>query len=178
MHKRQAVVAALAALCLAGLGACAAPAGPDVQRPTADVPATAAPSPADDAIAAYDGMWRAFGEASQSANWQSPDLGHYATGKALSQLVQSLKVSKASGVETRGTFATNPTVTSTAPAEAPTTARILDCGDDSGTTRVKADTGAPIEGPAGGRHRIEAQVRLVNGTWLVDDFRLREVGSC
>jgi hypothetical protein len=151
------------------------PPGPSVADSQSASPQQAAEHAA---VQAYEGMWRAFSTASESADWQSPELARYASGYALEQLVESLQANEVRGIETRGNFEVNPTAVSAEPPEAPTVVRILDCGDDSGTTRVRSDDGTPIEEGSGGRHRIEAQVRLVDAVWIVDDFRLREAGSC
>jgi hypothetical protein len=132
----------------------------------------------DSAVEAYKGMWLAFSRASETADWTSPDLARYASGNALAELTKSLQANQVRGVVTRGTFATHPSVTSADPPSAPTLVLILDCGDDSGTTRVRASNGHPIAGSGGGKHRIDAEVRLVNGSWSVVDFRLRSAGSC
>ena len=132
----------------------------------------------DSAVEAYKGMWLAFSRASETADWKSPDLARYASGNALAELTKSLQANQVRGVVTRGTFATHPSVASADPPSAPTLVLILDCGDDSGTTRVRASNGQPIAGSGGGKHRIDAEVRLVNGSWSVVDFRLRSAGSC
>lgn len=179
MQRREIAVVALAALWLAGVGGCTSePRVPDGPRPTSDASATVAPSATDDAVAAYEGMWRAFGEASRSANWKSPDLARYSSGHALDQLVESLQADEVQGVVTTGTFTTNPTVASATPAAVPTVVRIGDCGDGSGTTRVRASDGQVLAGGNSGRHRIDAEIRLDGGLWKVVDFRLRAAGSC
>jgi hypothetical protein len=178
--RQQWLATALAAGFVA-LAGCTAPGGaPDSPGPSVADPPSASPqqAPEQAAVEAYEGMWRAFSTASESADWQSPELARYASGYALEQLVENLQANEVRGIETRGTFEVNPTVVSAEPPEAPTVVRILDCGDDSGTTRVRSDDGTPIEGGSGGRHRIEAQVRLVDAVWIVEDFRLREAGSC
>jgi hypothetical protein len=178
-HGRLVVL--IIGVCLAGASGCSASTtAPEAATPPPSVPPATQTraTPEQEAIAAYEGMWRAFSVASESANWRSPDLARYASGRALSQLVESLQANEVRGVETRGTFVTRPTVTSADPPGAPTVVRILDCGDDSGTIRVRASDESPIEGSAGGRHRIQAEVRLVNGAWSVVDFRLQAAGTC
>lgn len=166
-------------VCLVVVAACTGRPSADDAPPTSSVPAEAPQAVAGrGAIVAYEAMWRTFSVASQTADWRSPELARFASGTALSQLVENLQANEVRGIETRGTFVTRPTVTSSEPPDDPTIVRILDCGDDSGTIRVRADDGTPIEGSTGGRHRIEAEVRLVDGSWTVVDFRLRETGSC
>ncbi|HSZ29626.1 MAG TPA: hypothetical protein VK784_07705, partial [Pseudonocardiaceae bacterium] len=60
-------------------------------------PTWAAPpasSPADvatkAAVAAYVAMWQAMARAGETSDWQSPELGPYATGEALATIVRSL----------------------------------------------------------------------------------------
>lgn len=155
----------------------AAPTPPSL-APTSSTAVSAAPVPsAQQAVDAYQAMWRAFGHASETADWKSPELARYASGYALSQLVESLQANEVRGIATRGTFRTQPVVQSADPAESPTAVRVHDCGDDSDTTRVSMADGTPLGG-GGGRHRIEAEIRLEEGMWKVTDFRLRAVGSC
>ncbi|MGD9528509.1 hypothetical protein [Pseudonocardia sp.] len=168
------VVAVGAVAVLLGVVGCASPGG----QVTSPVPVEVVPAHERDALAAYDGMWRAFGEASRSANWQSPELPRFATGHALDQLVQGLQADKVLGVVTTGTYTTSPVVVSATPEGAPTVVRIQDCGDDSNTTRVRASNGEVLPGGESGRHRIEAEVRNEAGVWKVADFRLRAAGTC
>lgn len=179
LHERL-IRGFVAGMCLVVVAACSGGSGADQAAP----PTTAAvvDSPlavvGQDALAAYEGMWQAFSVASETADWQSPNLARFASGLALSQLVENLQANEVRGIETRGTFVTSPRVTSAEPPGNPDVVRLLDCGDDSGTMRVRAEDGTPIEGSTGGRHRIDAEVRLVDGLWTVVDFRLRETGSC
>lgn len=150
-------------------------------QPSPDVGVTSEP-PVDPgveaAVGAYQAMWREFGVASRTADWQSPELARYAAGYALDQLVQSLQADEVQGVHVTGTFTTAPTVVSAMPTDAPNVVRIADCGDDSDTTRVRASDGEILPGGDRGRRRIDAEVRLDDGVWKVVDFRLRGAGTC
>lgn len=84
---------------LAGVAGCSSPDGGAVTSPPA---APVVVAPGQDVLAAYEGMWRAFGDASRSADWQSPELARYATGYALDQLVQGLQADEVLGVVTTG----------------------------------------------------------------------------
>jgi hypothetical protein len=170
---RGLVLAMLATAVVAGCSS-----GEQNQPAPSSPTSTASTTARDSAVEAYQGMWLAFSHASETADWQSPDLARYASGNALAQLTKSLQANQVRGVVTRGTFVTQPSVASADPPNAPTTVRILDCGDDSVTTRVHASNGQTIPGSGGGKHRIDAEVRLLNGSWSVVDFRLRSAGSC
>ena len=143
--------------------------------PTAASPTTT--SAGQGAVAAYRSMWTAFGAAGETSNWRSPDLARYATGNALDQLVRSLQADEVQGVVTKGSTVNRPVVISAIPASDPTDVRIQDCGDDTGTHRIRASDGHVLPG-AGGRHRIDADVRTVDGACKVVDFRLRAAGTC
>ncbi len=176
---RTATSVVFAALLLVGLAACStAPRDSSADRPPAPSPVTSAPSPADDALAVYRGMWSAFGVAARTADWKSPELATFVAGYARQQLVDSLQADEVQGVVTMGDFTVNPTVASATPAGAPTVVRVADCGDDSGTTRVRKSDGEVLPGGQRGRHRIDAEVRRDGDGWKVVDFRLRAAGSC
>ena len=164
---------------LAVSAGCSTSAAPDPLPPPTS---TTAPSPLDEAersaLDAYRGMWEAFGIASRSADWDSPELARFADGYALQQLVESLQADDERGVVTNGSFTTDPVVETTTPADFPTVVRLLDCGDDTGTSRVRESDGQVLDGGERGRHRIQAEVRLDGGEWLVVDFRLQGAGTC
>lgn len=175
---RTASSVVFAALFLVGLAACStAPPDSSEDRP-APLPVTSAPSPSDEALAAYRGMWSAFGVAARTADWKSPELARFVAGYARQQLVDSLQADEVQGVVTMGEFSVNPTVASATPSGAPTVVWVADCGDDSGTSRVRKSDGEVLPGGQRGRHRIDAEVRLDGDGWKVVDFRLRAAGSC
>lgn len=155
---------------------------PPTQAESPTAVATTSPSPQQAAeqaaLAAYRGMWDAFGKASETADWQSTTLRQYASGYALEQLVKSLQADEVQGIVATGAYKVNPSVVSATPAEAPTAVRLTDCGDDSGATRIRASDRQALPGEPGGLHRIEADVRQQDGAWKVVDFRLRGPGSC
>ena len=146
--------------------------------PSSPTAASSTASPAGQgALTAYKSMWTAFSAAGETSDWRSPDLARYATGNALDQLVRSLQADEVQGIVTKGPTVNRPVVMSAIPASDPTDVRIQDCGDDSGTRRIRASDGHVLAG-AGGQHRIDADVRTVDGVWKVVDFRLRAAGTC
>lgn len=176
---RTASSVVFAALVLVGLAACStAPQDLSHDRPAPLPATTSTPSPSDDALAAYRGMWTAFGVAARTADWRSPELARFVAGYARQQLVDSLQADEVQGAVTMGEFSVNPTVVSATPSGAPTLVRVADCGDDTGTTRVRKSDGEVLPGGQRGRHRIDAEVRRDGDGWKVDDFRLRAAGSC
>lgn len=139
-------------------------------------------SPADlarrDAVAAYEGMWKADAQASRTADWQAPYLSRYASGEALQVLTGGLYADHANGLVSRGEPINRPEVTSVEPPEAPKTVMISDCSDSRDWVRYKADGSAFTDTP-GGFHRIVAEVRIhIDGLWRVTQFGVGAVGSC
>ena len=147
------------------------------------IPRTPASSPADvarqQAIAAYQGMWRDFADAATTSDWRSPTLAHHATGDALLVLSRTMYADHYNGLVSRGLPVTNPRVASVEPAEAPTTVMISDCGDDSHWLKYRADNGQLADDTPGGRRAITAEVKLArDGTWKVTRFAVEAVGTC
>lgn len=183
MRCRSAWVGLLGAILLAtGCSGTKADTPVSPPSPSPDTSAVSSPSatPAVDAqlaVDAYQAMWAAMAEASQTSDWKAPGLSLHASGYALDQIIESLQADQQLGLVSRGRPVTNPSIVSVDPPGEPIVVRLLDCGDDSGWIKVDAK-GRPASGGPGGRHRIDAEVRLEGGTWKVVDFRLRAVGTC
>lgn len=179
MLQRQVAIVFAVFLVCAG---CSAQTAEDPSGGAPSATATPPPSPQQvaeqAALAAYRGMWAAFSTAAEKADWQSPVLRQHASGYALDQLVESLQADEVQGVVATGSYTLNPAVVSALPTDAPTVVRITDCGDASGTTRLRASDRQELPGGDRGRHRIESEVRLESDAWKVNDFRLRGAGSC
>jgi hypothetical protein len=147
-------------------------------------PTSAAEVASSEAVAAYLGMWRATAIASQTSDWQSPELSRYASGSALQVITGTLYADRFNKVVSKGQSVNHPTVTSADPPAAPTTVLLADCGDDSGWQKYHADPGQPddgqlVAGSPGGRRQISAEVRLhQDGAWRVTRFAVGSVGSC
>lgn len=146
-------------------------------------PSSAAPSPTDaakeQAKAAYVGMWQAMARAGETSNWQAPELAQYATANALTTITRSIYTDHFNHVVSRGTPKNYPQVTSAEPSNAPDTVMISDCGDSSGTSKVREGTNDPINDTPGGRRAIVAEVKKqADGTWRVNQFAVQGVGSC
>jgi hypothetical protein len=179
--------ATIAALALTGCGAGvpgSAPAATHAAaRPPTSAPIAPASSPADvarqQAIAAYQGMWRDFVDAATKSDWQSLKLAQNATGDALLVLSRTMYADHYNGLVSRGQPVNNPRVSSVEPAEAPTTVMISDCGDDSHWLKYRADNGQLADDTPGGRRAITAEVKLArDGTWKVTRFAVEAVGTC
>lgn len=130
-------------------------------------------------VQAYRQMWTAYATAGTTADWQSPELGRHATGKALSTLTRTLFGYHERGIVMRGQPVLNPMVSSVEPAGAPTKVIVSDCGDSTNWAKLYADTDEPADGEPGGRRHINAVVdKQDDGTWKVTDFGVHEVGTC
>lgn len=131
------------------------------------------------AMTAYNGMWRTFVAAAATADWQSPTLGEYATGTALTTLTRGLHSDHERGVVTKGEPTHTTVVTAVEPLESPMRIVISDCSDSSGALKYRADNGQLVGNAAGGRRLINGIVeRQADGVWKVSDFGVHEVGTC
>jgi hypothetical protein len=126
---------------------------------------------------AYLGMWQAFFTASQTADYQSPSLDHYAAGAALELLIHGLYQYHQEGIVTRGTPSQNVAVTMTKTSLGTPEAKVTDCSDSAGSgTYYKS--GQPAAGQPTGRQAIYAQVQPFDGTWTVTYLVVEKAGSC
>jgi hypothetical protein len=132
-------------------------------------------------LAAYEGMWAAYDQAGRApeANPDDPRLAEFATGEALANLRTALGRLRDQGLVFEGSFElTAPEVVELSPADAPTTAEIVDCQDSSDWRVVRAD-GRDYEDEPGGRQAVSVDVVLdEDGVWRVTGFAVREVGTC
>lgn len=159
--------------------------------PAADTPTPATPTPASpttalsvadkarqDALTTYRGMWQDFVAAGAMSDWQSPKLGQYATGIALTNLSRGLYADHYNGLVTKGEPALNPNVSSVDPPNDPKKITITDCGDSTHWLKYRADNGQLADTP-GGRRLINAIVeKQADGSWRVTDFGVHDVGTC
>lgn len=116
----------------------------------------------------------------ETSNWEAPELGKFATGNALTTITRSLYADHFNHVVTRGTPKNYPQVTSVQPPSAPETVMISDCGDSTGTSKVREGTNEPVSGDEpGGRRSIVAEVKKQSdGSWRVTQFAVQGVGTC
>ncbi|MEV8442142.1 hypothetical protein AB0425_32605 [Actinosynnema sp. NPDC051121] len=140
-------------------------------------------SPADNAklhaLAAYQGMWDAFAAAAATSDWQSPQLGRYATGLALSTLSRGLYADHHNGLVSKGSPTHNTQVSSVDPPVNPAKVIVSDCSDSTDALKYRADNGQPADDGAGGRRLIKATVeKQSDGSWKVSDFGVQGVGTC
>lgn len=143
---------------------------------------TAPASPVDQAkqaaLAAYRGMWQDFVVAGTTSDWQSPALGQYATGIALTTLSRGLYADHYNGLVTKGEPILRPSVSSVDSPAGPQKIIITDCGDSTHWLKYRADTGKLDDTP-GGRRLINAIVeKQADGSWKVTDFGVHDVGTC
>lgn len=147
-------------------------------------PVSETPSPADaakkQAKAAYLGMWDAMGQAGETSDWRSPELGRFATGNALTTITRSLYTDSFNRVVTQGRPKNSPQVVSVKSPAAPETVMLSDCGDSTGTSKIREGTGKPVASDEpGGRRSIVAEVKKQpDGAWRVQRFAVQGVGSC
>jgi hypothetical protein len=131
------------------------------------------------ALTAYRGMWQDFVAAGTTSDWQSPKLGQYATGLALSTLSRGMYADHYNGLVTKGEPVLNPTVASVDPPANPVTVIVNDCGDSTHFLKYRADNGQPANDGPGGRQFIKATVqKQADSSWKVTDFGIQPVGSC
>jgi len=157
----------------------------DAPAATPSAPATGAPTTPSkragaetQAIAAYDGLWRAMAEAGEVPDPDAPELRRFAVGDALARVVGTLVFDRENGLVTRGAPVTAPSVVSATPADAPTEVNLVDCGDSTNWTTHKKSTGAQVSPDPRGRRHITAVVTSTDGAWKVSSFNVGEIGSC
>jgi hypothetical protein len=156
---------------------------PRGQASSSSTPPTTALSVVDkakqDALAAYRGMWQDFVAAGTISDWQSPKLGRYATGIALTNMSRSLYADHYNGLVTKGEPTFQPTVTSADPSNDPNKIVITDCSDGTHWLKYKADTGQLADDTPGGRHLINAIVqKQSDGSWKVSEYGVHQAGTC
>ncbi len=156
---------------------------PSGQAPATSAPPTTALSVVDkakqDALASYRGMWQDFVTAGTTSDWQSPKLGRYATGIALTNMSRALYADHYNGLVTKGEPTYEPSVSSVEPPDNPNKIVIADCSDDSRWLKYKADTGQLANDTPGGRHLINAIVqKQADGPWKVSEYGVHEAGTC
>jgi hypothetical protein len=124
-------------------------------------------------------MWHDMAQAATTSDWKSPVLARHATGDALSAISRGMYADHLNGLVTKGAPLNAPRVTSSVPADMPTTVLIRDCGDSSHWLKYRADNGKLADDEPGGRQSISAEVkRQTDGSWKVDRFAVEAVGTC
>jgi hypothetical protein len=148
-------------------------------RPAGSPSPSPAPSEvaANDAVAAYQGMWTAVVAASAVPDPDAPDLRKYASGQALKLIVGNLIVDRDQGKVVKGNVVTNPTVTALQAPDRPTQVTITDCVDATNWLEYKKSGGLWDNQP-GGKHHNTATVTLTDGVWKVSSFTLEAKGTC
>ncbi|GAA0937807.1 hypothetical protein Vau01_119050 [Virgisporangium aurantiacum] len=124
-------------------------------------------------------MQQAYITAGRTTDPQYGELSRYAEGDALSVLTAGLEANKKQGLIIKGEVVLNPQVTELSPPSAPETAKIRDCLDTSGATRVKASPeGSPFVDAPGGRRVVIATAKRTGDVWKVISFVPMAVGTC
>lgn len=185
MRMNAPMLAGLCAALALSVGTGCSGSSRDSAAPTrARTSAAAVPSPpsttatgAEAALEAYRAMWQDMVVAARTSDYQSPLLARHATGSALRQLADSLYADRQQGVVTRGQPVLRPRIGESDPNVQPPRAVIEDCADSRNWLQYKESGERADDEPGGNRH-ISADVRLLNGSWMVFDFRVREIGSC
>jgi len=185
MKTNARVLAALAgALLVVGIAACGgddADADDDAETETEgaassesapevdEAATTAAPSPEEQAIAAYEAGWVAEFEALNPPNPQHPALGEAFTGQAAQSIIDIVLETQNAGQYYVGSMETNPEVVSVTGSSV----LLKDCTVEDSTT-YDAVTDAVVEaGPYPPRSR-EVEVVNQDGTWRVSVIRTLE----
>ncbi len=194
MHRlqwRNALVSAQIVLVVAGAGCTDQSSGkptgsdapPSLSPPSALTPSTAtSPDSAtagQKALEAYRSMWNSYQAALDVPDPNYPDLTHYATGKALTTLTTGIQSVKDQGLKGTGTILVAPKITGISAAGTPTEIEITDCLDSSQSHIVRAGTGPAYRDTPGGHRRTLATLRRqADGSWKVESFAVRAVGTC
>lgn len=157
----------------------AAPGAPTSSSPFPSTTLSVVDKAKQDALTTYKGMWQDFVSAGTTSDWQSPKLGQYATGIALTNMSRSLYADHYNGLVTKGEPTYQPSVFSVDPPDNPSKIVIADCSDDSRWLKYKADTGKLANDTPGGRHLINAIVqKQADGSWKVSEYGVHEAGTC
>lgn len=180
----RALRTASAAACVAAGTAGCAPGAASSRPPahTASAPAApSSPAPSADPQAlareAYLGMWKTYVTAARTADYQAPDLDHYAAGGGLSVLTHGLYQEHQQGDVNLGQPVFHPVVTiAKASGTDPAQASVTDCADSSRWT-VYHD-GKRVPDQASGNRRIIARLQSFGGTWKVTYLNVGKAGTC
>lgn len=186
IHRRQ-MLAGIACVAFTVAG-CTSGESANVAEPTrAPAPSSAASSSSTSpvetaqqkAVDSYLRMWEDVAAVATTSDWQSPKLADHATGDALSVLSRQMYADHYNGLVTRGKPVNNPVVQSVEPPDVPTTVLIRDCSDGSNWLKYRADNGQLADDEPGGKHLINAEVKLaVDGSWRVTRFAVEGTGTC
>lgn len=173
---------AVTALCGCSSSASTAGRGPAVSAAPTVSPATTQPPTAADqarlsALTAYRSMWADVTAVSATGEYQDPRLGHHASGEALSILYRGIYTNHRQGIVSRGAPLLHPTVVNSFPAGRPTDVTISDCSDGTHWLNYKLN-GELQDSTPGGRHKIQAIVRLSGNLWKVNQLAVQSLGSC
>lgn len=166
------------ALTLAGCDG-SKPSGGSSPTPSLSAPPQSARGTAEQqALAAYQGMWRAYAKAGLTADPDDPDLGRYAADTALQTLQKGLKGYRDKAQVLKGDLVTNPQVSGASPDADPTSVTITDCVDDTKFLVYKRAGGLANDAP-GGRRSTKATVTNVDADgWKVTSFGVQAVNTC
>jgi hypothetical protein len=134
-------------------------------------------SPQQAAVVAYRNMWHAFVEAARTSNPDDTNLTKYATGNALTLIVNALTSNRSKGQVVKGDVLLDPTVVGFTPVHEPTEVTISDCVNDENWLVYK-DSGGLVDNVPGGKHMTTATVLLSPSGWQVSAFTLRNSGTC
>lgn len=177
---RTASAAAFLAAGAAGCAPGAASSRPPARTASAPAaPSSPAPSAGPRALAreAYLGMWKAYVTAARTADYQAPDLDHYAAGAGLSVLTHGLYQEHKEGDVNLGQPVFHPVVTMAKASGAdPVQASITDCADSSHWAVYHGGKRVPDQ--ATGNRRIIARLKSFGGTWKVTYLNVGQAGTC
>ncbi|VVJ22722.1 Uncharacterised protein [Amycolatopsis camponoti] len=124
-------------------------------------------------------MWRDVAAVATTSDWRSPRLAEHATGDALSVLSRQLYADHYNGLISKGAPSNSPVAQSVDSPYEPKTVVIRDCSDATTWLKFRAETGQPADDEPGGKHRIDAEVKLgADGAWRVARFAVEGTGSC
>jgi hypothetical protein len=129
-------------------------------------------------MSAYMGMWADLTDALATDNNHDPRLPAHASGRALSDLIEIVRLQTGQGYVSRGKPILSPSISSLTPTITPTQAVITDCLNDTQWPLYDVSTGKLASVDAGTTRFVRAIVTSTHGMWKVSQLATKGPGSC
>lgn len=132
------------------------------------------------ALAAYAGYWSAYVTVAADLNASTVDLNKYVGDPLLTELMFTVKQTRANGIVYKGHPTSTPGRTTVNDTASPVSVSIDDCFDAAGWEPVFASTGKSAAAPGQvNRYMITSTVSLFEGRgWLVVESRADRSATC
>jgi hypothetical protein len=167
-------LAALSTACSSSAGSSTAATSTVATHQATGSASPSAPSPATEALAAYQAMWTDVAKAINTDDYQAPYLGDHLSGAALLTITDNMAADKKQGVVGHGAPILHPVVTKATAS----TAAISDCLDARAWLQYYASTGKLVDDVPGGFRATTATVTNQNGIWKVTQINTGADGTC